>query len=215
MSRITGTGLVLGFLCLIGAFAAAAPAAKAKCSATGWRELDRSSLVIVQHRSRGNRLRACLRKTGRVRSLGAASGGSGGGATFQLLHVQTAGRFVAWESRGMFNGTAESSVHRLDATNGRKAVFEATTDNGQPIKDPAAPHQVDQLLLSSAGVLAWSAENQRAEPPRPELFKVDGGGRMLLDAGPTVNRSSLRFVGDKLVWKNGDEQRESPVVAGR
>jgi hypothetical protein len=161
-----------------------------------------SKVVVIA--KRGRAFYACARQTGRSRRFATEDRAEGP----LIRNVTASGRFVAWEERG---GRTEpfSIVCTFDGiSGGRPKCFNATTDG--VLTDPLAPHQVARLLVTSSGHLAWTADNQRADPPRPEVHKVDAQGPALLDSGAGVNRSSLRVSGTRVLWTNSGVEQSAP-----
>jgi hypothetical protein len=194
--------------------AGSSAAATRKCSHKG-NEVIRTAQVIVRGRGSPPRFFVCRRSTGREREIADDAGVSGSTIWSSVFHLTASGLFVVWEQRGYTINEASTAVYRYDARSGRTRIYNGTTDEVDHIDDPRAPHQVDLLTVTASGLMAWSADNQRANPPRPEVFAVDASGRRLLDFGPKINRSSVVIQGNAVRWSNGEAQRSEPLTPAR
>jgi hypothetical protein len=166
--------------------------------------LDRSSeaAVFLKRRTRENGTvasvaYACLRRAP-IRRLGN-----------HIRYAVLAGRFVAVRSTFVSEFNSSSGLHVMDLSTGKFV----TNARGMPTSPEDEDTHVLKIVLKRNGSVAWVGSNNVAS--QFAIWKVDrtGSGPQQLDAGPRIDRLSLRLRADRtaVVWTNDGETRSGPI----
>jgi hypothetical protein len=188
-----------------------AAAAGAGCLRSGGRTLaaDRSARVF----SMRGYVYACVNATGRSVRLGGA--GFCNRPAARVAPVGLAGNVVAYGLQTCGVDTAQSAVVVRDLGSDRRlADLPAST---LPLR-PESFVSVRSLVLRSDGSVGWIAAVDSivgGAHTSYEVHRFSGGAGALLDAGASIDPSSLRLAGGRLsgrlTWRDGSVVRSSPL----
>ncbi len=138
--------------------------------------------------------------------------------TESIRRFRLSGRFLAYERFfATFRGDPQFSILVRDTRTGRLIRRISAAYNAAEVDETRGDAElrdgVRDLVMSTAGAVAWILHNPYTAGPRTQVHRFDGQGQTLVEASDSISETSLTLAGRTVSYLKGTRRKSFELAA--